>query len=46
MTAMAKRAPRSELHRKQRIKNLAVVAALLGMVVLIYLITIVRIGGA
>lgn len=46
MTDMTKRAPRSELHRKQRIKNLAVGAALLSMIVLVYLITIVRIGGA
>ena len=43
---MTKRAPHSEVHRKQRAKNFAVVAALLGMAVLIYFITIVRIGGA
>jgi hypothetical protein len=43
---MAKREPRSEVHRKQRTKNFAVFAALLGLIVLIYLITIVRIGGA
>ena len=43
---MAKREPRSELHRKQRVKNYALFAALLGLIVLIYLITLVRMGGA
>ena len=46
MSAMAKREPRSELHRKQRVKNYALFAALLGLIVLIYLITLVRMGGA
>jgi len=43
---MTKHGVDSEMHRKQRGKNLAVMAALLGMIVLIYLITVVRIGGA
>lgn len=43
--AMARREAPSERHRKQRTKNLALLAALIGFVVLIYLVSIVRMGG-
>ncbi len=45
MTAMAKRRYQSPVHRKQRSKNLAMLIALLSFVVLIYLVSVVRIGG-
>ncbi len=45
MTTMAKRGYESEVHRRQRTKNLALLIALLAFVVLIYLVSIVRIGG-
>jgi hypothetical protein len=35
----------SERHRRQRGKNLALLAVLAGMAVLFYLITLVRMGG-
>ena len=35
-----------ELGRRQRGRNLAILAVLLGFVALIYLITLVRMGGA
>ena len=41
---MASRKPTSEMHRRQRAKNLTVLALLLGLVVLFYLITLVRMG--
>jgi hypothetical protein len=34
----------SEMHRRQRRKNLAVAAAIVGWAVLFYIITIVRMG--
>jgi hypothetical protein len=45
MTAMAKRGYQSPVHRKQKSKNLALLIALLGFVVLIYLVSVVRMGG-
>ncbi len=45
MSVLAKRDPHSEVHRKTRAKNLAVMAALLAFCVLIYLVTLVRLGG-
>jgi hypothetical protein len=45
MTAMAKRSYQSPVHRKQKSKNLALLIALLGFVVLIYLVSVVRMGG-
>ncbi len=45
MSAMAKRSGDSELHRKQRSRNLALLAVLVGFVVLVYLISLVRMGG-
>ncbi len=45
MTAMAKRSYKSPVHRRQRSKNLAMLIALLSFVVLIYLVSVVRIGG-
>ncbi len=45
MRAMARRGQHSEMHRRQRAKNLTVVALLIGLVVLFYLITLVRMGG-
>ncbi len=36
----------SEQHRRQRGKNLALLAVLGGLVVLFYFVTIVRMGGA
>jgi hypothetical protein len=37
---------RSEMHRRQRNKNIAVLLALVGMVALFYVLTIVRMGGS
>ena len=45
MTAMAKRSYKSPVHRKQRSKNFAMLFTLLGFVVLLYLVSVVRIGG-
>ena len=45
MTAMAKRGYRSEVHRKQKSKNLAMLIALAAFVVLVYLVSVVRMGG-
>lgn len=45
MSAMARKDPRSEVHRKQRGKNLALLAALLAFAVVVYLVSIVRMGG-
>lgn len=45
MSAMAKREPRSDAHRRQRAKNIALAAALVGFIVLIYFVTIVRMSG-
>ncbi len=45
MTAMARRGTESEMHRRQKSKNLALLIALASFVVLIYLVSIVRIGG-
>lgn len=36
----------SEVHQRQRSKNLAVLGILVGLVVLFYVVAIVRIGGA
>ena len=36
---------RSEMHRKQRTKNIALMLLLLGFSVLVYFVAIVRIGG-
>lgn len=44
MPAMARHKPRSEMHRRQRAKNLTLFALLLGLVALFYLITLVRMG--
>ncbi len=43
---MAPGRPASEMHRRQRSKNLALLAALLGLAVLFYLITLVKMGGS
>ena len=45
MSVMAERQPFSDMHKKQRRKNLALLLALAGLVVVVYLITIVRMGG-
>ncbi len=45
MTATAKRSYKSEVHRRQKSKNVAMLLALLGFVVVIYLVSVVRIGG-
>ncbi len=45
MTTMAKRSYQSEGHRRQKSKNIAMLLALLGFVVVIYLVSVVRIGG-
>jgi hypothetical protein len=42
---MADERHRSELHRRKRAKNSAVLAVLLGAVVIIYLVALVRMGG-
>ena len=36
---------RSELHRRQRTKNFALMAVLIGFVVLVYFVAIVRMSG-
>jgi hypothetical protein len=43
--AMSERQSHSDRHKKQRRKNLALLLALLGLVVVVYLVTIVRMGG-
>ncbi len=43
---MAPGRPASDMHRRQRPKNLALLAALLGLAGLFYLITLVKMGGA
>jgi hypothetical protein len=43
---MAKRSGDSEVHRKRRSKNLALMAVLVAFVVLVYLVSLVRMGGA
>jgi hypothetical protein len=43
---MARRGHASEMHRKRRARNIALLAVLLGLVALFYAITIVRVGGA
>ncbi len=40
-----KRGYTSEMHRRQRAKNLAMLAALVGLVVLFYVTAVVRMGG-
>ena len=45
MTAMAKRTAHSDLHRRQRAKNWALLAALLAFVAVVYLVSLVRMGG-
>lgn len=45
MSAVAKRAAPSDLHRRQRAKNLALAAALVGFIVVVYFVTIVRMSG-
>ena len=45
MTALAKRSYKSGVHRKQRSKNFAMLFVLLGFVILIYLVSVVRMGG-
>jgi hypothetical protein len=45
MTAMAKRGYDSDVHRRQRSKNFALLIALLAFVAVIYLVSVVRIGG-
>lgn len=42
---MAPDRPPSEMHRRQRSKNLALLAVLLGLALLFYLITLVKMGG-
>ena len=37
---------RSQMHRRQRSKNIAVMLVLVGMVALFYVLTIVRMGGS
>ncbi len=46
MSAVAKPDRDSEVQRRQRGRNLALMAALIAFCVLIYLVTIVRLGGA
>ena len=45
MSAMGERRPHSNMHRKQRTKNLTLLLALFAFIALVYLITIVRMGG-
>ncbi len=43
---MAPGRPAGDMHRRQRSKHLALLAVLLGLAVLFYLITLVKMGGA
>ncbi len=43
---MPERGYLTELHKRKRSKNLALLAVLVGLVVLFYLVTIVRMGGS
>ena len=45
MSAMGERRPHSDMHRKQRAKNWTLLLALIAFIALIYMVTIVRIGG-
>jgi hypothetical protein len=45
MTAVAKRSYKSQVHRRQRSKNVALLIVLLAFVVLVYLVSVVRMGG-
>ncbi len=45
MTVAAKRSYKSAVHRKQKSKNFAMLIILLGFVILIYLVSVVRMGG-
>ena len=45
MSAMGTRRAHSDMHRRQRTKNLALLLALFAFVAIIYLVTIVRMGG-
>ena len=45
MNVMNERQPGSDRYRKQRHKNLAMMLALAAFVVIVYLVTIVRLGG-
>jgi len=36
---------RSEMHRRQRSKNWAMLAALVGLIILFYMVALVRMGG-
>ena len=42
---MAEGENRGDFRKRQRVKNLALLAALAGFVVLIYIVSIVRMGG-
>jgi len=42
---MGARQPHGDMHKRQRRKNVALLLALIGLVVVVYLITIVRMGG-
>lgn len=45
MSVMGERQPSSNMHRKQRRKNLTLLLALFAFAVIVYLVTIVRMGG-
>jgi hypothetical protein len=45
-TRPMQRAGRSQMHRRQRGKNIAVMLLLVGLVALFYVLTIVRMGGS
>jgi len=45
VSVMGKRRPHSDMHRKQRAKNWFLLLALTVFIALIYMVTIVRIGG-
>lgn len=46
MSVMAKETERSEVRRRQRGKNLALLAVLAAFVVLVYVVSLVRMGGS
>jgi hypothetical protein len=42
---MAKKSYRSDMHRRQRTKNFALLVALLAFVVIVFFVSLVRMGG-
>ena len=46
MAATARRKPHSDVHRRQRAKNWALMLALASFVIVVYFVSLVRMGGS